>query len=132
MVVLVAVVIAYPIVSAAVSKAFVDGHVFESYFGWLSWPPVIFASVSAAVFFIAGALLSRLVVSRHTIWWAFALGLLYTVMRAYFSRSLASERELGDAFWVCVELVVPALAACLGALAFSRHSAQPRTDAKAA
>ena len=130
--VLAAVVIAHPMALAAASSAFVNGRVFESYFGWLSWPPVIFASVSAAIFFIAGALLSRLIVSRYAIGWAFALGLLYTVIRAYFSRSLTSERELGEAFWVGVELVLPVLAACLGAFAFGRHPEQPQNDAKAA
>jgi hypothetical protein len=131
--VLVLVMIVYPMAAVAVGSAFVSGHEFQTYFGWFSWPPVIFASAPFLVFLIAGALLSQLVVSRHTIWWALLLGLAYGAIRVYFSsQSITNAREPIQILWAGLELVIPVLAACLGAYLLSRHTTRRSTDAKAA
>jgi len=131
--VLVLVIIGYPIALAEVGSALVDGRNFENYFGWFSWPHVIFAGVAFIVFVIGGALLSRLIASRHAFGWTLLLGLVYGTIRMYFSSaSVASAREPEEIAWLLQELIVPVLASCLGAYIYRRYTRQRVNGAKAA
>jgi hypothetical protein len=123
--VLILVTLAVSVVLLPIHYRLINGGNFVSYFGWFSWAHAAFPLLLALLFFAAGVLLSFLLRTRAVAAWAFALGLCYSLLRLAFTWPwLGGERSGVIYSWVAIELLVPAIAAWVGAWLAGR--ARPR------
>ena len=98
-------------------KAFISDRTFSVSLGWIHWPMLLSWVPAIIIFALAGFAFVTFLKSTKVVYWAAALGVLYSVVQI----SMSSYRFMFDAgffeyFWVFAGYAVPPLASVAGVL----------------
>jgi len=122
-----------PLGGIAWAAWFLNDYIYPVSFGWVSWAALVGWCYHALAFLALGLVLALLVRTPAPHWLAFALGGLYSI--DWFARShyhFYDTAPAYDYFWVYGELVVPPIAALLGARLHRGVRAPPIVHANSA